>query len=83
VEPRRHRLPEGGTWSDRVSAVFNDQSKNTWSYFHNYDGKGGWVRVLSANARDHRLNPARDGVNDIVDGVHVCGSVPNPWRPNR
>jgi len=24
------------------------------------------------------LNLADDGVNDIIDGIHGCGSVPNP-----
>jgi len=76
--------PEGGKWNDKISAIYNHQTPNTTSYFYNYRGYGGiWDRVLTVYAGDYRLNLADDGVNDIIDGIHVCGSVPNPWQPNR
>jgi hypothetical protein len=77
-------FPEGGKWNDRISAIYNHQTPNTMSYFYNYRGWGGfWDQVLFVNAGDYRLNLARDGVNDIIDGVHVCGQFQDPWTPNR
>jgi hypothetical protein len=82
--PRQPRLSRGRQWDDKISAISNHQTPNTASYFYNYRGYGGiWDRVLTVYAGDHRLNRADDRFNDIIDGIHVCGSVPNPWQPNR
>jgi hypothetical protein len=81
-------FPGGGWWNDKVSSIINNQSTNTWTYFYDYRGSGNWLRVTSLNAGHHlanlELDKAEDNgrLNDRIDGVHVCGSAPSPWRPN-
>jgi hypothetical protein len=83
-------FPGGGSWSDKVSSIINNQTSNTWSYFYDYTGANNvWKRVVSVNADNHLANLALDtaedggGLNDRIDGVHVCGETPSPWQPNR
>jgi hypothetical protein len=85
----RLAFPGGGFWNDKISSVINNQTPNTPSFFYDYTGSGNvWVRVLSINSGHYLRNLAFDtaegggGLNDRIDGVHVCGSVPSPWVPN-
>ncbi|MGW3855436.1 hypothetical protein [Micromonospora arida] len=80
----------GGYWNDRISSITNQQSSGTTSYFYNYNGSGNWSKMVTVGSKQYRSNLAldtrEDGVsgtpNDKIDGVHVCGSVPSPWKPN-
>jgi hypothetical protein len=64
-------FPGGGKWNDKASSAYNHQSPNATSYFYNWDGVYRWVQVGS-------LQPGWiesfvvAGINDIIDGVHVC-----------
>lgn len=81
-------FPGGGVWNDKVSSIINNQTTNTWSYFYDHISNNNWKRIASLNAGHHLANLALDTaeddgpLNDRIDGVHVCGSVPSPWRPN-
>jgi hypothetical protein len=83
-------FPGGGYWNDRISSITNQQSSGTTSYFYNYNGSGSWSRIVTVAAGNYRSNLALDtredggpgSPNDMIDGVHVCGAVPSPWKPN-
>jgi hypothetical protein len=83
--------PGGGYWNDKISSITNQQSgSGATSYFYDYRGSNIWNRIVTVAPGNRRSNLAldtrEDGVsgnpNDKIDGVHVCGSVPSPWRPN-
>jgi hypothetical protein len=83
-----YAFPGGGWWNDKISSVINNQTPGTRSFFYNHISSNNWTRVLSINAGNYLRNLAFDtaegggNLNDIIDGVHVCGSVPSPWKPN-
>ncbi|MEV4826869.1 hypothetical protein AB0K25_00860 [Micromonospora sp. NPDC049257] len=82
--------PGGGYWNDRISSITNQQSSGTTSYFYNHNGSNSWSKVVTVASGNYRSNLALDtredggsgSPNDIIDGVHVCGAVPSPWKPN-
>jgi hypothetical protein len=84
----KYAFPGGGFWNDKISSIVNNQTSGTHSYFYNYTGNNVWARVLSIDAGHYLTDLSKDtaegggGLNDKIDGVHVCGSVPSPWRPN-
>ncbi|GIM90411.1 peptidase inhibitor family I36 protein [Paractinoplanes toevensis] len=71
-------FPRGGTWSDKVSSIMNNQSSGTWSGFYDWYVGGGWddLKFLKAFGywRDLSKDKADDGskMNDRIDGVQVC-----------
>ncbi|WP_147376283.1 peptidase inhibitor family I36 protein [Micromonospora radicis] len=84
-----YAYPGGGVWNDKISSINNNQSSGTWSYFYDHVGNNNWDRILSVAAGTRRANLALDAAesgggnaNDRIDGVHVCGPVPSPWKPN-
>ncbi|MEV0811481.1 hypothetical protein [Micromonospora sp. NPDC050200] len=86
----RYGYPTGGYWNDRISSITNQQSAGTTSYFYNYNGSSSWSKIVTVRSGEYRSNLALDtredggsgSPNDMIDGVHVCGSVPSPWKPN-
>jgi len=81
-------FPGGGYWNDRISSISNPQTTGIVSYFYNWTGSY-WSQLLTVPAGTHRRNLALDSSddgsgspNDRIDGMHVCGSVPDPWQPN-
>ncbi|MGC5054607.1 hypothetical protein ACLQ2S_24505 [Micromonospora sp. DT48] len=83
--------PGGGYWNDRISSITNQQTgSGATSYFYDYRGSNVWNRIVTVAIGNYRSNLAldtrEDGLsgspNDKIDGVHVCGAVPSPWRPN-
>lgn len=84
-------FPGGGYWNDKTSSIINNQNgSGATSYFYNHISDNNWSKILTALVQTHRANLALDNVedgsggnaNDKIDGVHVCGTVPSPWRPN-
>ncbi|MFB9831667.1 peptidase inhibitor family I36 protein [Actinoallomurus acaciae] len=83
-------FPGGGYWNDRISSITNPQTgSNATGYFYNYNTNGTWSKLLTVPINTHRSNLALDSSedgsgspNDRIDGVHVCGAVPSPWKPN-
>jgi Peptidase inhibitor family I36 len=90
----RVAFPGGGYWNDKVSSIINNQTSGTTSRYYNYRGYGGIWDLMTSLAADHHLSDLalntwtdpNDGkqksMNDMIDGIHVCGSVPSPWTPN-
>lgn len=81
-------FPGGGVWNDKISSITNNQSTGVNSYFYNYTGSY-WSQLLDVPSGTHRSNLALDSSddgtgspNDRIDGIHVCGSAPDPWAPN-
>lgn len=62
----------GPTWNDRISAYINNQSDGTEAWFLNYSDDPGWLTVWNTFAPDYYGNLSLVGINDIIDGVHVC-----------
>jgi len=73
-----YAYPHGGTWSDKVSSIMNNQTPNTWSTFYDWYSGGGWDYLLGLKAYGYLYNLADDRaddgsrVNDRIDGVSVC-----------
>jgi hypothetical protein len=70
--------PHGGTWSDKVSSIMNNQTPGTWSSFYDWYVGGGWDYLKSLRAYGYLYNLANDRaddgshMNDRIDGIHVC-----------
>jgi len=72
----------GGYWNDKVSSIINNQDGSAVSYFYNYRGANNWQQILQTNPQTHRADLRVETINDVIDGVHVCGRASVPWHPN-
>jgi hypothetical protein len=62
--------PGRGHWNDKTRSYVNNQTDNTMSSFHNWDGVSRWVWLFNSYALDWQYSL---GANDrIIDGVRVC-----------
>jgi len=60
----------GGHWNDKMSSFVNNQTFDTYTSFHNWNGTNAWIFRFDSYALDIVGNLGTN--NNVIDGIQVC-----------